>query len=213
MRVYLVRHGQTAWNAEQKAQGHTDIPLDDEGRVQAGLLAEAFEQNPFGRILSSDLARARDTAAPLAERHGISVELRPDLRERSFGEWEAKPFEVIAKNFIEQEFLTGRPREEIRPPGGESQLDVWERIERVALELEALSEPAVVVTHGGTCSLLLARMLRGSVNTARSFRFDNTGITTIARRPDGGFHLVRYNDSSHLRQAALLSGSLDGIVR
>ncbi|MFI5385230.1 MAG: histidine phosphatase family protein [Fimbriimonadales bacterium] len=213
MRVYLVRHGQTAWNAEQRAQGHTDVPLDEEGTRQAELLVTAFEQRPFSRILTSDLQRARATAKPLAEKYGVKVEERTDLRERTFGEWEGQPFEMIAKYFIEQELLTGKPREEIQPPDGESQADVWRRVEKVAQEIEAYHEPQVVISHGGSCSLLLSRLLRGTMFTARSFRFDNTGITTIARRPDGGYHLIRYNESSHLRRPALISGSVDGTVQ
>jgi probable phosphoglycerate mutase len=212
MRVYLVRHGQTTWNAEQRAQGHTDIPLDGEGQEQARLLANAFDNRPFTRILTSDLGRARTTAAPLAERHEIEPELRPDLRERSFGDWEGEPFEVIATNFTEMGLLSGLPRDEIRPPGGESQLDVWNRLSRVVEDILGAHEPVVVVSHGGTCSLLLARLVNATHLTARAFRFDNTGITTIARRPDGGFNLLQYNDTAHLRQAAL-SGSVDGTVR
>jgi probable phosphoglycerate mutase len=212
MRVYLIRHGQTAWNAEQRAQGHTDIPLDDQGVEQARLLATGFDDVPFSRILCSDLQRAKSTATPLAERLKVEVQFRIDLRERSFGDWEATPFETIAQNFIEQELLTGKPREEVRPPGGESQLDVWNRLEAIAAEIESYHEPQVVVSHGGTCSLLLARLLRATPFTARSFRFDNTGVMTLLGRPDGGYQLIRYNDSSHLRQAAL-TGSLDGISR
>lgn len=212
MRVYLIRHGQTAWNAGRKAQGHTDIPLDEQGIEQAQLLVSAFANQPVARILSSDLQRTLMTAQPLAESFRIEIEPRTDLRERSFGEWEGLPFEQIAQRFIEQELLTGVPKEEIRPPGGESLLDVWHRLKAVDEELNQVHEPTVVVTHGGTCGLLLARLLSGSFLTSRSFRFDNTGVTTIARRPDTGFHLIGYNDSSHLRQPAL-SGSVDGTIR
>jgi broad specificity phosphatase PhoE len=212
MRVYLVRHGQTAWNAGHKAQGHTDIPLDEEGLEQARLLAHAFDERPFTRILSSDLRRAKDTAVPLAERHGIQVEERPELRERSFGDWEGNPYESIAQRFIEQEMFSNEARENIRPPNGESQQDVWNRIDRIAAEIETSHEPLVVVSHGGSSALLLARLLRGTLFTARSFRFDNTGITTVARRPDSGFHLIQYNDSQHLRRPAL-TGSVEGTIR
>lgn len=213
MRVYLVRHGQTAWNAEQKAQGHTDVPLDEEGARQAEALVEVFADRPFSRILSSDLQRAKATAAPLARKFGIAIAENEDLRERAFGDLEGHPFEMIAKYFIEQELTTGQPREEIRPPGGESQADVWDRLDGVVKNIEGYHEPQVVISHGGSCSLLLSRLLRGTIFTARAFRFDNTGITTIARRPDGGFHLIRYNESAHLRQPALISGSVDGPVR
>ena len=210
--MYLVRHGQTAWNAGRKAQGHTDIPLDEQGKEQARLLVDAFATQPFSRILSSDLQRTMMTAGPLAEAHGIPIEQRRDLRERSFGEWEGLPFESIAQKFIEQELFSGQAKEQIRPPKGESLQDVWDRLGAVVDELNQAHEPAVVVTHGGTCGLLLARLLQGTFLTARSFRFDNTGVTTIARRPDSGFHLLTYNDSTHLRHPAL-SGSVDGTIR
>jgi broad specificity phosphatase PhoE len=211
MRVYLVRHGQTAWNAERKNQGHTDIPLDEQGLEQARLLAASFD-SPIARILTSDLRRAVMTAEPLAARHGVDIEVRKDLRERCFGAWEARPMEKVAQNFIEQELLTGRPREEIEPPDGESLLHVWGRLDKVVREIEASHEPMAVICHGGSGAVLLSRLLHGTLATSRSFRFDNTGITMIARRPDGGFHLMRYNDSSHLREQAL-SGSTDGVAR
>src|SRR5947209_8344438 len=118
MRVYLVRHGQTAWNAERRYQGHTDIPLDEHGLEQARLLANALSEEPIARVLSSDLQRARMTAAPMATLHGIEVTVRADLRERCIGAWEAQPMENVAEHFIEQELATGQQREEIQPPGG-----------------------------------------------------------------------------------------------
>ena len=62
MKLYLIRHGQTLWNQEGKIQGKTDIPLNDEGRKQAGLLAEAMENRPVGAVYSSPLKRAFETA-------------------------------------------------------------------------------------------------------------------------------------------------------
>jgi broad specificity phosphatase PhoE len=191
---------------------HSDIPLDDTGREQAQRLVEAFRDRPVCRIISSDLQRAWMTATPVAEAHGLEIEQRRELRERGFGDWEGQPFEVIAQRFIELELKTGAPREELRPPGGESQQDVWDRLEVIAEEIETFHEPTLVVTHGMACSLLLARILRGSPFTSRSFRFDNTGITTVARRPDAGFYLLDYNNASHLREPAL-TGSIDGTSR
>lgn len=212
MRIFLVRHGQTRWNAEQRAQGHTDTPLDERGSEQADLLARAFQSEPLGRVVASDLERAWRTAKGVADAQGLQVEHLAALRERAFGDWEGMAFEQIGAAFLEQEQATGTPREEIRPPAGESQLDVWRRLETVAEDLLKSEAPVMVVSHGGTCSLLLAKLLRGTLYTARSFRFDNTGVTTLVRRPDGGLQLLRYNDTSHLLQPAL-SGSVDGTIR
>ena len=73
MKLYLIRHGQTLWNQEGKIQGKTDIPLNDEGRKQAGLLAEAMENRPVGAVYSSPLKRAFETASCVAEQKGLSV--------------------------------------------------------------------------------------------------------------------------------------------
>lgn len=212
MRVYLVRHGQTAWNAQRKNQGHTDIPLDQDGEEQARLLSFAFDDRPVTRIFSSDLQRARMTAAPIAQRLGVPVVVRESLRERCFGDWEAQPMEKVAESFIRQGMLSGLPVEEVRPPNGESLADVWKRLEEPVTEIEACAEPVLVIIHGGSGGLVLSRLLRGTISTARSFRFDNTGVTTVARRPDGGFHLIGYNDAAHLRETPL-SGSSDGALR
>jgi len=210
MRVYLVRHGQTAWNAERRYQGHTDIPLDERGLEQARLIAAAFEDRPISRILSSDLNRARATAEPLAKGMGILVETRRDLRERCIGDWEALPMEQVSRFFREAEIESGNSREEVRPPNGESKVDVWNRLEAVARDIEEFSDPQAVIVHGGSGSMLLSRLLRASVYTARSFRFDNGGITTISRRADGGFHLVGYNDAAHFLDTVLPSGGFGG---
>jgi len=198
MRVFLVRHGQTAWNAERRYQGHTDIPLDETGLAQAQLLPAAFAHRPVTRILVSDLGRARMTAEPLASTMSVPIVTRHDLRERCIGDWEARPMEEVARFFRDAETASGLSREEVRPPNGESMVDVWNRMEAVAHDIESYAEPQAVVIHGGSGAMLLARLLRASVFTARSFRFDNGSITTIARRDDGGFHLVGYNDSAHV---------------
>ena len=106
--------------------------------------------------------------------------------------------ERVAANFIELGLFRNIPREEVRPPGGESTVDVWARIEAPARMIEEAHEPLLVVCHGGSGAILLARLLKATPQTSPSFRMDNTGITWLSRRPDGGFHMMGYNDSSHL---------------
>ena len=86
-RIYLIRHGQTAWNKELRCQGHTDVPLDEAGRRQARELAERLRTLPLQAVYSSDLQRARETAELLAAPHGLNVVTTPFLRERNMGRW------------------------------------------------------------------------------------------------------------------------------
>lgn len=207
MRVYLIRHGQTAWNAHGRAQGHTDIELDEEGREQARALGEAARAGRIRahKVVTSDLVRSAETAKAL---ECVNTLTDPRLRERSFGEWEGLPFEEIHR----QVPGSGVGAFEFRPPGGESFQDVWNRVEPVAAELFDEKDPIAVVTHGGTCAILLAQLLKGTQATPRAFRFGNTGVTELQRRPDGLFTMIRYNDLTHLSSPAK-SGDLDGSRR
>ncbi len=181
-----------------KAQGHVDVALDEKGRAQAKLLGEAFQNVRLDVVYCSDLTRARETAEPLAKATGAELIEQPALRERSFGVWEGLSFDLIARRFQESEDQQRIGWHEVRPPGGESFVDVWARIDPVVTDLRASRRQTAIVTHGGTCAIVLAKLMLGNVETARSFRFKNTGVTELIRRPEGQFQLLRYNDLAHL---------------
>lgn len=189
VRLYLIRHGQTEWNHLRKAQGHTDIPLDAVGQSQAKALGRTFETYPSVRVLASDLARAYATA------QAIDAEPTPvrDLREQSFGEWEGADYLGIRKRFIE-----AGDHHDVCAPGGESKRMVWDRLASVESRLRETVFDTAVVSHGGTLSMLTARLLGGTLDMAASFKFSNAGITEFERLTDGRFRLVRYDDTSHI---------------
>ncbi|MGV3615830.1 MAG: histidine phosphatase family protein [Fimbriimonas sp.] len=213
MRLYLVRHGQTAWNEAGRAQGHTDIPLDATGLRQAEAVGEAFREIPLDRILTSDLQRAHQTAAPISDAAGVPLTIRRDLRERSFGDWEGNGFTDVAAWALERSIDEAIHLLEVRPPNGESFADVWNRLDAVVDDLNEMDGRVAIVTHGGTCGVLLARLTRGSLETTRSFRFGNTGVTELERRADGYYVIQRYNDVTHLAAHRPLAGSVDGTHR
>ncbi len=188
MRLLLVRHGQTSWNILGRAQGHTDIPLDATGEAQAAAFAAGLADVGIERVLSSDLARARQTAEAL----GRPVETRSDLRERAFGEWEGRHYLQVTQDLEDKAEAEGTDRLRVRPPGGESFADVWERVGDVVKELKAEERSTVVVCHGGTKAVLLARLLDGTLETCRGFRFPNCAVTEFERRHDGSLVMARY---------------------
>lgn len=201
LRLSLIRHGQTAWNVEGRAQGHCDIPLDETGRDQVCRLGVAYG-GLFDRVFSSDLRRAAETAQVLAC-HDTTLD--PALRERSFGEWEGLPF----RDFYAQMPADRSQEFHFRPPGGESFQDVWERLQDWTCQLTQAEGRVAVVSHGGTCALLMAILLRGTPETSRSFRLGNTAVTEFERRSDGRFTLLRYNCTRHL-EAEPRAGGTDG---
>jgi len=208
VRLFLIRHGQTAWNQSARAQGHTDIPLDEEGIRQALQLGRHFESIPLAKVFTSDLVRSRVTAEAISKT-GVIVD--PLLRERSFGDWEGLPFAEIRNN-IERESLRVDPFE-VCPPGGESMTHAWERAAKFVQEhVSQLDEDAAIISHGGTCSLLLSIIVKGTLSSAVSFRFANASVTELERAADGRFRLIRYNDVSHLNEDALV-GDLYGSYR
>jgi broad specificity phosphatase PhoE len=210
MRLYLVRHGQTDWNVQKRAQGHTDRPLDATGLVQAKMVGKAFLDLPVQRILTSDLRRAHGTAEEISSRTKVHLEISPNLRERGFGEWEGQNFAEIAIRFGFEADFKGVTRNEITPPGGESFMEVWDRLVSVVQDVRKKNVDTAIVAHGGTCSLLLAMFLDGDVSLSNAFRFKNASIIELEPRPDGGMRLIRYNDVSHLTGVGVISGVADG---
>ncbi len=210
MRLYLVRHGQTDWNVQKRAQGHTDRPLDDIGLQQAKMVGKAFLDLPVERILTSDLRRAHGTAEEISLRTKIPLEVMANLRERGFGEWEGQNFAEIAIRFGFEADFKGVTRNEVTPPGGESFVEVWQRLESVVADVRSRNENTAIVAHGGTCSLLMAMFLNGDVSLSNAFRFSNASINELEPRPDGGLRLIRYNDVSHLAGVDVIHGVADG---
>lgn len=148
VKIYLARHGQTAYNLERRFQGQQPVPLDATGRAQALELAERASEHGFSALWCSPLLRARETAEVVAA--GIGLEPREDARlmETNAGAWtdllfsevEAKSPELLAK------FLAGDP--DFAFPGGESFAEQEARVAAALADVEAGALPALVVCHG-----------------------------------------------------------------
>jgi len=199
MRAFLIRHAQTEWNVVGRAQGHTDHQLDSTGVLQAKQLARRFHGHRIEKIFTSDLQRCVQTAEPLSLVTGCPMEKRADLRERCFGEWEGLEFTELRRRL---EIIEQNPEidaEHFAPNGGESLYQIWERLGGMTQWLQSATESIVaIVTHGGAKGLMLSRLIRGNPATGRSFRFGNTSVTELLRRPDGTWQLERLADLSHL---------------
>lgn len=164
-RLLVIRHGETEWNAARRLQGQTDIPLSPVGRDQADALALQLvdELAPFlprrPLLYTSDLKRARETAAPAAQRLGVVARPRVDLRERGFGRAEGKTWEELAVELPAEveAYKSHADRDAI--PGMEPLAAFRARILGAVLEIAELAAvdqaPAVVVTHGGALHQLL----------------------------------------------------------
>src|SRR5437588_12029025 len=119
-RLLLVRHAETTWNAGERIQGQQDSPLSARGGEQAERLAERLAAAPLAAIRSSDLLRARDTAEPVAARHGLEVSEDADLREVYAGAWEGMTTTEIRRDYPEEYWRWREDSLRHRPPGGET---------------------------------------------------------------------------------------------
>jgi probable phosphoglycerate mutase len=154
-RLVLWRHGQTRWNAEDRFQGQSDIPLDETGVLQADRAARLLAALRPEAIFSSDLSRATATAAPLSRITGLPVTFDKDLRERHGGCWEGLTGPEIRERYP-AEFVTWTP------PDGETAAAVADRVadalERAAGSLAAGSL-AVIVSHGAALRLGMSKLM------------------------------------------------------
>lgn len=146
--LLLARHGETDWNAERRWQGHADPSLNEVGRRQAGELAERLAGNGIEVIVSSDLARAAETAAIVAARLQLDVRKERDLREIDVGSWSGLTLDEVAERFP-----TGFARWRGGEIGhdGESREQLSRRVVAALLRVGAdhAGRSVLVVTHGG----------------------------------------------------------------
>jgi broad specificity phosphatase PhoE len=153
--VALARHGQTAFNAEGRFQGHLPVPLDETGRAQAQELAAAAAQRRWAALWCSPLERAAETARVVAE--AVGLDPRPDARfaETDCGDWTGRSFaEVQAEDPDGFEGFTTM-RDGFRFPGGESFDEQRARVLDGLADVRAGALPALVVCHRGVIRLAL----------------------------------------------------------
>ncbi len=198
-RIRAIRHGQTAWNADSRIQGRTDIELDTKGLWQAERLATALSDESLQAIYSSDLQRARQTAAPVAEHHRLELRIDTALRERGFGDFEGMSFTQIEQRWPEAAARWRRRDPDFGPGGGEVLRAFRERVVE-ALERLARAHRGqciALVTHGGVLDVLYREATRLALDAPRSWELGNAALNRLLHS-DQGLTLVGWADAAHL---------------
>jgi glucosyl-3-phosphoglycerate phosphatase len=201
-RLVLVRHGQTAWNLEGRAQGHTDVSLDDIGRAQARAMAPYVAATAPTALWSSDLVRARETADQLAGATGLTVRLDARLREFDAGARAGLTLEEFAARFPEAHASWRQGHVTGHVPGAETIADVVARMVpalREAWDSTAPGETTVVVAHGACLRVSLLAFLGWPESLLVGLRgLDNCGWAVLEADPSGeGIRLASYNETAH----------------
>ena len=197
MHVYLVRHGQTDWNAEGRLQGSTDIPLNQAGRDQADATASALSKvlPPSTTVVTSPLLRAHHTADALATALGVQAHIDDRVRERSSGHWEG---------FTREERDARWPQEArdwgatgyADVPGFEHDDLVRERMVTAIEEwADRVSGPLVVVSHSSAARVGLQGLLGQALEPRAIRSLGNGAWSRLVRRSRGDWTLERHNIS------------------
>jgi probable phosphoglycerate mutase len=204
MDLLLIRHGETAWNAEHRIQGRLDVPLSTTGVWQTGRLAQRLADEAIDAVISSDLARAWMTGAPLADARGLTMVPEPRLRERAFGIFEGKTLDEIAAEHPE-ELVAWRSRDvDWRIPGGESGAEF---IDRVLVALHEIADAyagrtVAVVTHGGVLDVVYRNARALAWDAPRDHLMLNASINRLqAQIRPLRLQIVDWADIAHLEQA------------
>jgi probable phosphoglycerate mutase len=224
--VCIARHGESAWNVERRVQGQTDVPLSEHGRAQAALLGHRLAAAPLDAIFTSDLARARDTAAAVAEAQARARGVRPRfvvlpaLRERDYGSWEGKSAaEVRAlREQLHRAHVATRPGaggarptrpagDGVSPPGAPPDGESFDALERrllgawdeIAADLGANGGAAtiLVVGHGAALRGLLCGLTGTPAGEQARWQLDNASLSRL-RWEDGAVRVDFWNDRAHL---------------
>ncbi len=214
VRVLIVRHGETQWNADGRIQGQTDVHLSDRGEMQARALVPRLADELIAAVYASDLQRAWRTADLAVEGRLVPVTRDPAWRELAFGEWEGLVYAEAAAR--DPEVASRRLRHPARtaPPGGEHLGDLLDRVRPAlqAIQARHAGETVLIATHGGVVRALGCFFLGLDLDAAWRLTAGNAGLSIVSWWPDGPI-LDSWNDTSHLRGADLEAVPDTGLVR
>lgn len=204
--LLFIRHGETDWNRQQRFQGQIDVPLNATGEQQAARLAQRLAAEKHDQLFSSDLVRARQTAAPLAAAWQMPAVAVAGLREQSFGVLEGLDAPTIQARHPDLWRLWLQQDADFAPPGGESQRQFHQRVVSSVNDLAASAGASakgrrlVVVTHGGVLDMLWRTVHGLPLCGLRECAIPNTGVNRL-RWAGGALQIEVWGDDAHLSSA------------
>lgn len=202
MNLLLTRHGETDWNLIRRYQGQSDVPLNQTGIRQAEQLAKRLASEKIDAIYSSDLSRAVDTAKIIQNLQGTTKVVTTDARwrELSFGKWEGLNHEEIQAQWHDEATVWYADMVNLSPPGGESLLQLADRVQSALEELKSKhkDQTVLVVTHSGAIQSLLCLLLGMDLKRYWQFHVVQASLTIVSFHEDNAM-LKLFNGTSHLK--------------
>jgi broad specificity phosphatase PhoE len=199
-RVYLVRHGQTAWNVGEIFRGRADIPLDETGKGEVHLAGETLKDETLHAVYSSPLSRSMETAENIAKFHDISVTPLDAIIDISYGEWEGLGNQEVQQKYPELHALWLSEPHKVLFPGGESLDEVRSRT-MAALEdllVKHQDENFALVAHRVPNKVICCALL--GLDNSHFWRIQqDTASTNLFVYRNGQWIISYLNDTSYLK--------------
>lgn len=209
LQVYLVRHGETLWNAARRIQGQSDSALTEKGEQQAYQVGERVKKLGITHVISSDLGRTKRTAEIIADACGCNVQLDPRLRELNMGVLEQRPLDALTEEEESWRKTLVDGTENGRIPRGESMTEMAARMHdalNACLKLPAGSRP-LIVSHGMALGVLVSTLLGLPAHAERRLRLRNCSLSRVDHQQSAwlaqGWVVETAGDVSHLDEPAL----------
>lgn len=198
--VYLVRHGESKGNKENRMRGRCDFPLTEEGERQARMLAMEAKEWGISAIFTSPLIRAKKTAEYIGRECGLIPEIDEGFHNVKLGEWEGKKMEWIEKNFPNEWKIWKTNPEELKLPGFESLSSIQERTYKTLKRRveEFAGETFCVVSHRAVLKPLFARILRMETPYYWRLKMDTASYSRVVYNGDL-FYIDLFNQIKHLK--------------
>ena len=206
--ILLIRHGETAWNAGRRLQGHIDIALNEAGLAQATALGQALADAPLAAIIASDLQRAQQTAHAVANMNQLPVQTDPLLRERCYGAFEGLLYADIAARYP-HEYAQWQSRQiDAVMPSGEREAESFRQfyarangaIARWAGQYDG--QTIAIVAHGGVLECAYREAVGMTLDSPRDFQVQNASVNRFLY-VDGKLQLEHWGDIDHLSVPAM----------
>jgi len=215
LKLYLVRHGESAWNQLQLYTGQKDVPLSEQKRMQAERLAERLSQTPLQAIYTSPLQRAQGTAQPIAQSRALTVRLEARLAEIHHGAWEGNPTTLVREQYADAYRAWRTQPHTVKMPEGESLDEVARRAADFLQDLfvEHSDGNILIVSHDAVLRVIVLKVLNMGLEYFWRWRFDNASVSIVEQVKVEGvepgfvpnshdFRLALLNDVHHLEVLA-----------
>lgn len=200
--IFLVRHGETNWNKEQRMQGLKDIPLNEKGLLQAQKVGTYLAGYSFDVILSSPLQRAYQTASAIAAHHPKTpLRAHTSLHERSFGLLDGMTYEEINAAYPSLIFSETWQHPHFCPPEGERLTDVQNRIiQFIKTDIfQSNARSILVVAHGVSLRMVMGSLLKLEIPQLRDLHLDNASLSLVSLEKNEA-QLSLFNETGYLEE-------------